>query len=70
MLNEFNFIFGNDQIYIEFDQNGIAWFYAKQMAKVLEYSHAYNMNRMLIDNECFEYMNDLPDKQLSIFDLE
>ena len=27
-------------------------------------------NGMLIDNECFEYMNDLPDKQLSIFDLE
>ncbi|MBO4680981.1 MAG: radical SAM protein [Clostridiales bacterium] len=27
-------------------------------------------NGMLIDNECFEYMNDLPDKQMSIFDLE
>ena len=26
-------------------------------------------NGMLIDNECFEYMNDLPDKQMSIFDL-
>ena len=26
-------------------------------------------NGLLIDNECFEYMNDLPDKQMSIFDL-
>jgi DNA repair photolyase len=26
-------------------------------------------NGMLIDDECFKYMNDLPDKQISIFDL-
>ena len=51
MLNEFNFIFNNDQIHIEFDQNGVAWFYGPEIAKVLEYDRARNMYRMLNENE-------------------
>ena len=51
MLNEFNFIFNNDQIHIEFDQNGIAWFRGPEIARVLEYEHPAHMYRMLDDNE-------------------
>jgi len=51
MLNEFNFIFGNDQIHIEFDKSGIAWFYGPEIAKVLEYEHPAHMYRMLSSNE-------------------
>ena len=41
---------------------------ASKLSKILR--DTCKVNGMLIDNECFEYMNDLPDKQLSIFDLE
>ena len=51
MLNEFNFIFNNDQIHIEFDQNGIAWFYGPEIARVLEYTRPHDMYRMLLNNE-------------------
>lgn len=51
MLNEFNFIFGNDQIHIEFDHNGMAWFYGPEIARALEYEHAPHMYRLLLDNE-------------------
>ena len=40
---------------------------AQKLTKILK--DACRSNGMLIDDECFRYMNDLPDKQLSIFDL-
>jgi len=41
---------------------------AAKLRKIL--TDTCRSNGMLIDDECFKYMNDLPDKQLSIFDLE
>ena len=40
---------------------------AQKLTKILK--DTCRSNGMLIDDECFRYMNDLPDKQLSIFDL-
>ena len=51
MENMFSFIFDNDNINIDFDANGFAWFRAPEIARVLEYRDAYNMCRMLPDNE-------------------
>ena len=41
---------------------------ASKLRKILR--DTCKANGMLIDDECFKYMNDLPDKQLSIFDLD
>ena len=40
---------------------------AQKLTKILK--DTCRSNGILIDDECFRYMNDLPDKQLSIFDL-
>jgi len=55
MLNEFNFIFNNDQIHIEFDQNNMTWFYGPEIAKVLEYDSPHHMYRIVLDNERREF---------------
>ena len=40
---------------------------AQKLTKILK--DTCRSNGILIDDECFRYMNDLPDKQMSIFDL-
>ena len=51
MLNEFNFLFNNENINISFDANGVAWFRAYEIAKLLGYSDAHNMIKNLPDTE-------------------
>ena len=50
MLNEFNFLFNNENINISFDANGIAWFKGPEIAKILGYS-TFNMYKMIPDSE-------------------
>ena len=40
---------------------------AAKLRKILK--DTCRQHDMMIDDECFRYMNDLPDKQISIFDL-
>ena len=51
MLNEFNFLFNNENINISFDANGIAWFRAYEIARLLGYTRERNMYRILTENE-------------------
>ena len=51
MLNEFNFLFNNENINISFDTNGIAWFRAYEIAKLLGYSRPRDIIRGLPENE-------------------
>ena len=51
MLNEFNFLFNNENINISFDANGVAWFRAYEIARLLGYADVHIMVRSLNDNE-------------------
>ena len=51
MNNEFKYFFSNDEINITFDSNGVAWFKAYEIAKVLGYTRTNDMIRNLPDNE-------------------
>ena len=50
MLNEFNFLFNNENINISFDANGIAWFKGSEIANALGYN-TFHMYRMIPDSE-------------------
>ena len=53
MDKHFDFIFNrtNDPISIDFDNNGIAWFRANEIARILGYTRTYDMVRMTNHDE-------------------